>query len=139
MNEVVHPTPLPPGAVLEHVTPGRYRLTAKSHLPKNPGGEPELLEIGAEVVFAGMPGPHMEPLDDAARAAKMLAPTNQVMDFTRHIPLNTPVEDDVQMERLGVVIAKAIAEALAPVLSRLVPPAPAAAAPPPPPPPVAKK
>jgi hypothetical protein len=135
----VNPIPVPASTPIEVVTPGRYRLSAKSHLPKQPGGEPELLEIGAEVYFAGLPGPHMEPLDEAARAAKARAPTGQVMDFTRHIPLTTPGEDDVQMERLGVVIAKALAEALAPLLARLVPAPPAAAAPPPPPPPAARK
>lgn len=125
---------------IEVVTPGRYRLTAKAHLPKHPGGEPELLDEGAEVTFAGRPGPHMEPLDEAARKAKAAEPTGQVMDFTRLIPLDTPVAEDTQMERLGSVIAKALAEALAPLLARLAPlPATAVAPPPPPPPPAPRK
>ena len=48
---------------------GRYRLREKAYLPRVPGAMSEVLGEGQEVTFDGPPGAHMEPLDDAARAA----------------------------------------------------------------------
>jgi len=47
---------------------GRYRLLRKSYVAPVPGAECQVLDEGAEIVFDGTPGAHMEPLDDAARA-----------------------------------------------------------------------
>ena len=48
---------------------GRYRLKERAYLPRAPGVMSEVLGEGEEVLFDGPPGAHMEPLDDAARAA----------------------------------------------------------------------
>lgn len=45
---------------------GRYRLTARAHMPPAPGQNAAMMEVGDEVVWAGKPGPHMHPLDAAA-------------------------------------------------------------------------
>lgn len=51
---------------------GRYRLGQKAYMPPAPGQFEEVCEAGREIVYAGCPGPHMEPLDDAARKAVAL-------------------------------------------------------------------
>lgn len=47
----------------------RYRLTQPAYMPPAPGQKLRVLEAGTEVDFAGTPGYHMEPINDAARAA----------------------------------------------------------------------
>lgn len=49
--------------------PGRYRLDQRAYIPRTPGGDPEIVNEGEEIVYDGAPGPHMEPIDAAARAA----------------------------------------------------------------------
>lgn len=49
--------------------PGRYRLDQRAYISRAPGGDPELVNEGEEIVYDGIPGPHMEPLDAAAQAA----------------------------------------------------------------------
>jgi len=48
---------------------GRYRLTQKAYMPPAPGQFEEVCDAGREIVYAGCPGGHMEPLDDSARQA----------------------------------------------------------------------
>lgn len=45
-----------------------YRLLEKAEIARVPGGGRELLDAGTEIIYLGRPGPHMEPLNDAARA-----------------------------------------------------------------------
>lgn len=48
----------------------RYRLTQKAYMKPSPDADgDQILAEGAEVVYLGKPGEHMEPLNDAARAA----------------------------------------------------------------------
>jgi len=50
----------------------------------------ELLSAGAEIEYLGVPGPHLEPLNDEARAAMAAyweAHPNASLDPTRHLPL----------------------------------------------------
>lgn len=48
----------------------RYRLTQKAYMKPSPDADgDQILAEGAEVVYYGKPGEHMEPLNDAARAA----------------------------------------------------------------------
>ena len=46
----------------------RYELTEKAYI------NDVLLEVGQEVDYEGVPGHHMEPVNDSARAAKAVAP-----------------------------------------------------------------
>lgn len=120
---------------------GRYRLTQKALMPRNPGGEPELLLPGTEVIYEGKPGPHMEALDDDAKVAKALA-GEQRLDPHNFEPL---VGDDD--DRLAVKIAEAVSRAMATAIPEIIEkvqagiakaqqPKPAVSmAPPPPPPP----
>lgn len=55
--------------------PGRYRLTLKSYIAPAPGEFPAILDAGTEIVYAGVPGEHMEPLDHQAKInAGLVAP-----------------------------------------------------------------
>ena len=45
----------------------RYRLTQKAYMAPRPGDMEQILPPDTEVEFAGQPGEHMEPLNDAAR------------------------------------------------------------------------
>lgn len=65
---------------------GRYRLLRKAYVPRVPGEICELLDEGAEIRFDGKPGPHMEPLDDVARANVEQA------GVTRDLSVLDPVE-----------------------------------------------
>lgn len=60
---------------------GRYTLLEKSYIAKNPGGPHEVLDAGAVVVWAGKPGPHMQPMDDGAKKAVALAEQNGGLGF----------------------------------------------------------
>lgn len=44
----------------------RYRLTQTAHIARTPGAHAEILHAGAEVVFLGLPGSHMHPVNEAA-------------------------------------------------------------------------
>lgn len=52
---------------------GQYRLMQKAYMPPAPGEFDEVCEEGRTVVYAGKPGPHMAPIDDAARKAVAMA------------------------------------------------------------------
>lgn len=60
---------------------GRYRLTRKSYIRPSPGRMQQVLDAGTEIVYRGMPGSNLEPLDDAARTAVEMA--GQVRDAKR--------------------------------------------------------
>lgn len=47
---------------------GRYRLTQESYIGRIPGADHERLPPGSEIVWDGLPGPHMEPIDAQAHA-----------------------------------------------------------------------
>lgn len=47
----------------------RYRLKQKAYMASRPGEMEQILPPDTEVEFAGQPGEHMEPLNDAARSA----------------------------------------------------------------------
>lgn len=77
---------------------GRYKLTQKSYMGRIPGAEHELLEPGAEVVWDGLPGPHMEPLDAQGRANVEHAEKTvgaQSLDPTSELSLIVGEVDDV--------------------------------------------
>jgi hypothetical protein len=46
-----------------------YRLTQKAYMAPRPGDMEQILASGTEVVFTGAPGEHMEPVNEAAKAA----------------------------------------------------------------------
>lgn len=48
---------------------GRYKLTQRAYIARSPGAMDEPLEIGTDIFYAGRPGPHMDPLDEAAEQA----------------------------------------------------------------------
>ncbi len=57
----------------------RYRLAAAAHISPAPGQRVQFLDAGAEIIHNGVPGWHMEPINDAARAAvKKTFPDGQV-------------------------------------------------------------
>lgn len=86
----------------------RYRLLAKAYIPRSPGREHEVLEEGAEVVWDGKPGPHMQPLDEEGEAA-MLRAGPQKLDPFGTIQLNAASEEELMGERIGAAVAKALA------------------------------
>lgn len=47
---------------------GKYTLTERAEIPRHPGAMRLLQEKGTEILYDGMPGPHMEPLDPQAEA-----------------------------------------------------------------------
>ena len=47
----------------------RYRLTTAAHIAKEPGGRKQYLDAGEVITYDGVPGWHMQPLNDAAEAA----------------------------------------------------------------------
>ena len=57
-----------------YMKPGapRYRLTESAYI------DDQLLEPGAEISYEGIPGHHMDPLDDVAREMKRKHPSNYV-------------------------------------------------------------
>lgn len=135
---------------------GRYRLRQKSYIGRVPGAQHEPLDEGEEVTWDGRPGPHMIPLDDAARAAFERAEREDSLgnlDPTSQLDLTTSGDQMVDMLKdrvnslaaqlaeanatiarmTGAVAAPASALASAPVAQ----PAPVEAPPPPPPPPLA--
>lgn len=71
----------------------RLELGADAHASRMYGVRAQVCELlveGTEIEFDGIPGPHLEPLDDAARAA-MAAYVKKfpgaTLDPTRHLPL----------------------------------------------------
>jgi hypothetical protein len=51
----------------------RYRVTRPTFLQASRSCAPQLFEVGAIVEFDGVPGSSLEPLDEAASAAKEAA------------------------------------------------------------------
>ena len=48
----------------------KYKLTEKAYIKRTPKADfEELLEAGEEIEYEGIPGFHMSPLDDSAKAA----------------------------------------------------------------------
>lgn len=124
---------------------GRYRLTSKAHIARAPGGEPEMLAPGTEIMHSGRPAWFMHPMDDDAKVAKALAGEANINPHTGAPQISADADEDAQ---LADRIAKAVAGALAVVLPEIVgkimegiakaqqPAAPVQQAPPPPPPPI---
>ena len=131
----------------------KYRLNQPAHIGMFPGDEHRILEAGVEILYDGKPGPHMDPVDEAAHAAKARV-GKQVLDFTQVEPLTHGDEQDLLAERTAVAVVKALAvagglpapraapqvvAAVAPMVAvpglTIETPSPVAAAPPPPPPP----
>lgn len=46
-----------------------YRLTEAAHMAPVPGGRVQYLNEGETVTYLGVPGYHMEPVNEAARKA----------------------------------------------------------------------
>lgn len=46
---------------------GHYRLLEKAEIPLAPGQMRQIVDAGVDIRWDGIPGPHMEPLDDQAR------------------------------------------------------------------------
>jgi hypothetical protein len=79
----------------------KYRLTQESYIGRIPGARHERLGEGAEIVWDGMPGPHMEPLDDQARANVAHATKMrgmQTLDPTSALSLVVGEVDDIDAE-----------------------------------------
>lgn len=96
---------------------GRYRLTSKAHIARNPGGEPEMLAPGTEIIHSGRPAWFMHPLDDDAKVAKALAGEANINPHTGAPQISADADEDAQ---LADRIAKAVAGALAVVLPEIV-------------------
>lgn len=47
----------------------RYRLTRPAHIAPVPGQRVQFMDAGREIVYEGIPGFHMEPINEAAKAA----------------------------------------------------------------------
>lgn len=56
----------------------RYRLTQKAYMAPRPGDMEQILPADTEVEFAGPPGEHMEPLNDAAREMVAQSPARSI-------------------------------------------------------------
>jgi hypothetical protein len=136
----------------EEYPAGRYKLRSESYMPRMPGFDHELLTPGTEVVWAGRPGPHLEPLDDQARQNyEASGAAGMSLDPFASIPLtNAADDDDILAERIARAMGPAMISALgklgfiqqqaappakpAPAIQQMPPMAPAAPPAPPPPP-----
>lgn len=81
--------------------PGRYRLSQKAYMARVPGGDHEVLDEGTEVVWDGLPGPHMDALDAQAKANVEHAQKThgtQTLDPTNELSLILGEIDDVDAE-----------------------------------------
>lgn len=137
---------------------GRYRLTSKALIARNPGGEPEMLGPGTEIVHGGKPAWFMVPLDDDAKVAKALAGEDNVNPHTGAPQISEDADEDVRLaKRMADAMSSALAVVLPDIVEKIVlgitkaqqpaapapqappapPPAPVAPPPPPPPAPVA--
>lgn len=95
---------------------GRYRLLAKSHIALVPGGEVDVRDAGTEITYAGKPGPHMLPLDDAAKkGVEMAGPMLSFAQFHRggrNVGRRVPAENKrmagmlAELAKLGVLKAQ---------------------------------
>lgn len=121
---------------------GRYRLTSKAHIARNPGGEPEMLAPGTEIVHSGRPAWFMHPLDDDAKVAKALAGEANINPHTGAPQISADADEDAQLaERLAKAMSGALAVVLPDIVTKIVeglvkaqqPAAPVPQAPPPPP------
>jgi hypothetical protein len=109
-----------------------YKLNQRAYMPRSPGFDHDVLEEGTTVLWDGKPGPHMDPLDDTARAAKERA-GEMTLDWTQYMPLNGDATDeDMMTSKIIRIMAGVMAKqnaapapitAPAPVLST-APPAP---------------
>jgi hypothetical protein len=92
----------------QYMKPGapRYRLTEPAYI------DDQLLEAGREINFEGIPGYHMEPLDDAAREMKAKYPSQYVDPITSLQTVG--VAPDPKDAALVDMMASALAKALAP-------------------------
>lgn len=80
---------------------GRYKLTERAYIGRIPGADHEPLEAGTDVVWDGMPGPHMDPLDAQARANvehALRTQGRQTLDPTQDLSLIVGEVDDVDAE-----------------------------------------
>lgn len=136
----------------------RYRLLQKAYMRPSPDAEgDQIVPEGAEVTYLGVPGPHMEPLNDAARAALETAPKRGLRPEMT-LPLqgphggeagqmqraalgyDVPAEGGVSAEMLALALVRIGAlEARVTALETPAAAAPRAVAPPPPPPPPAPR
>lgn len=89
----------------------RYRLLQEAFMPSRPGDFCRKLEVNAEVVLAdddiGL-GPHLEPLDDAARKARAEYDRRfpggmSRLDPTSHLPLG---QDPMVSINLGAEVQR---------------------------------
>lgn len=96
---------------------GRYRLLRKSYLPRRPGEMCEVLDEGAEVLFDGRPGPHLDPLDDVARQNVERAGVTRdlsVLDPMDALPLTVGDQGETvqgEVQRLRAELAHLLAAA----------------------------
>ena len=102
---------------------GRYRLKSEAYIARAPGFDHELLASGAEIVYCGKPGPHMEPLDEGAHEAYSRAgAAGMVLDPFATIPLGSAAtDDDLLAERIARAMGPAVVAAL--VKAGMQPPA----------------
>lgn len=94
---------------------GRYRLKSEAYIARMPGFDHEILASGAEIVYCGKPGPHMEPLDEGAHEAYARAgAAGMVLDPFASIPLGSAAtDDDLLAERIARAMGPAVVAALA--------------------------
>lgn len=85
--------------------PGQYKLTLKSYMPEVPGQFPATLDAGTTVLYDGIPGEHMTPLDQQAHencawrdrrkqpAAKPMSADIPRQIKGRPVPVNQALDD----------------------------------------------
>jgi hypothetical protein len=83
-----------------------YKLPQNAYLPRYPGAPiSELIFEGQEVEYNGVPGPHMQPLDDAAKQALAdyyAVNPNVTLDPTRK--LSVSISDDPNAKSLDKAV-----------------------------------
>lgn len=117
---------------------GRYKLTQESYIGRIPGADHEKLPAGTEIIWDGLPGPHMEPIDAQAIANVAHAERTvgmQTLDPTSELSLIIGEDADLgNMEQqllaqLAAVRARKQGAVLSQGPSVIMPPAPVTAAP----------
>lgn len=95
----------------------KYRVLQDAYMPPGGGKPPRLMRPGSTVEYAGVPGAHLEPLDEEARHASVMAKARGAfVDPIRTLPL---VNGRTEAEALRRVAAGITPEEDAEVAERL--------------------
>ena len=68
--------------------PAQYKLRQRAYIAPSPGAPARMQEAGTVITYDGRPGPHMEPLDENAKAAAKRADVDpNALHPTRRMPV----------------------------------------------------